>query len=81
MTLEDLLRMTVKGKNSVTKQDIEYHPDFRVAVQSDSAVAGGNKGVHIIIHANGHNSETMDFIVTGNELFDIGNAGAVARDR
>ena len=63
MTLEDLLRMKVKGFNGVSGKEVEYSPDFRVAVQHIN-----NEAVEIIIHAQDHNSETLDFAVRGNEL-------------
>ena len=55
-TLEDLLRMQVSNKQS---------PDFRVRVQEIT-----QDGVRIIIHADGHNSETKSFFVCGNTLND-----------
>lgn len=64
MTLEKLLRMEVEGKNSITGENVKFTPEFRVAVQKKT-----NEGVHFIIHANGHNSETLDFFVSENELF------------
>lgn len=66
MSLEQLLRTKIPAK---TKDgvDIEISPEFRVAVQSLEG-KGDFKGVHIIIHANGHNSDTLDFLVNGNEL-------------
>ena len=63
MTLEKLLRMTIKGKSLVTGDDIEYPPEFRVAVQEKT-----DNEVRIIIHAMNHDSETLDFMVRGNEL-------------
>ena len=65
-TLEDLLRMTVKGRSAVTQQEINYPPQFRVSVQN---IRDG--GVHFIIHADGHNSDTLDFIVKGNTLVPL----------
>lgn len=62
MKLEQLLRTMVPAQN-FDGDDIEISPEFRVAVQSITP-----DGVHIIIHANGHNSDTLDFIVSGNEL-------------
>lgn len=64
MTLEKLLRMEIEGKNSITGENVKFTPEFRVAVQKKT-----NEGVHFIIHANGHNSETLDFFVSENELF------------
>ena len=66
MTLENLLRMEVEGKNSVTGEEVKFTPEFRVAVQKKT-----NEGVHFIIHANGHNSETLDFLVKSDELFQL----------
>ena len=62
MTLEQLLRMKVE-----TESGVEYSPDFRVAVQSEN-----HESVRIIVHANGHSSETLDFIVKGNSIIPIG---------
>lgn len=64
--LEDLLRtkVTPKDKNNPA---LEISPEFLVKVQSLEG-HGDFKGVHILIHANGHNSDTLDFLVNGNEL-------------
>ena len=62
MTLQQLLEITVTSKDK-DNNDIEVSPDFRVAVQQD--VDGG---IHFIIHPYGHNGETLDFLVIGNEL-------------
>ena len=64
-TLESLLRMKVKSEGKDGPVDIS--PQFRVAVQGE--VLGG---VHFIIHANGHDSETLDLVVFGNVLKDLG---------
>lgn len=61
--LETLLRMQVEDVSLVSGETISYSPEFRVAVQQI-----GEGGVHIIIHADGHSSDTLDFIVSGNEL-------------
>lgn len=63
MNLEELLRMKVKGINSVSGKEVEYSPDFRIAIQHEN-----DEAVEIIIHAQDHNSETLDFAVRGNEL-------------
>lgn len=65
MTLEDLLDMKVYAKNK-DNEDIEITPEFRVAVQSFQG-----DGTHIIIHANGHDSDTLDFIVSGDTLIKV----------
>lgn len=65
-TLEDLLRTVVKSASPVTGRPIEYPPEFRVAVQGSN-----DASVFIIIHANGHNSETLDFNVSGNTLTQL----------
>jgi hypothetical protein len=62
MTLEELLRTKVKSKNK-DYQDVEISPDFRVAVQNMT-----DAGVHVIVHPDGYDSETLDFVVSGNEL-------------
>ena len=61
-TLENLLRMTVPAKDK-DGNDINVTPEFRVAVQHIR-----DDGVHIIIHPNGHSGDTLDFVVSGNEL-------------
>lgn len=66
MSLEKLLRMEIKGTSPITGEDISYPPEFRVAVQNKT-----DEGVHIIIHANGHNSDTLDFLVRENELIQM----------
>jgi len=71
MTLENLLRMKVKSVNTVTLEEVEMSPEFRVSVQNDKAMLDGRPAVHIIIHAMGHNSDTLDFYVVGNKLQDI----------
>jgi len=65
MNLQQLLSMKVPAKDK-DDNDIEVSPEFRVAVQSITP-----EGVHIIIHADGHNSETLDFIVNSNELREM----------
>ena len=62
MTLQQLLETTVTSENKEGSK-VEVSPDFRVAVQQ---VKGG--GIHFIIHPDGHAGETLDFVVTGNEL-------------
>ncbi len=63
-TLEDLLRMTVPvGPGCTSPEGTPMSPGFRVSVQKAS-----DDGVHFIIHANGHDSETVDFVAKGNRL-------------
>ena len=62
ITLQQLLETTVTGQNK-DGAVVKFSPDFRVAVQQ---VKDG--GIHFLIHPDGHNGETLDFIVTGNEL-------------
>lgn len=64
MNLEKLLRTKVEFEGLNGKVNIT--PDFRVAVQKIS-----DAGVHIIIHANGHSSDTLDYMVNGDELSRI----------
>lgn len=65
MNLQQLLSMKVPAKDK-DDNDIEISPEFRVAVQSIMP-----NGVHIIIHADGHNSDTLDFIVMENDLLTL----------
>lgn len=64
-TLEQLLRMKVKSTDK-DGNEVEVSPEFRVAVQD-----ADDKGVHIIVHAMGHDSDTLDFKVSGNRLEDL----------
>ena len=57
-TLEELLKMKVHARN-----DTEFTPDFRVAVQSEK-----DGGQHIVIHPLGHAGDSLNFIVKGNKL-------------
>lgn len=63
MNLEQLLRMKVSGISAVSGEDIEYSPEFRVSVQRES-----EDGVHVIIHADGYDSETLDLLVSENRI-------------
>ena len=79
-TIEELLSMKVKGKNGVLKEqgkpcEVEVSPEFRVAVQNIT-----DEGVHIIIHANGHNSDTIDLLVKDNKVSVINNSERIYED-
>lgn len=64
MNLEQLLRMTVPvPAGCVAPEGTPMSPDFRVAVQEVT-----EEGVRIIVHAYGHDSETLDILVRGNTL-------------
>lgn len=63
MTLQELLSLKVKAPNGQ-----EYSPDFVVSVQGDPATMLYPR---IIIHAAGHDSDTLDFYVCGNELVPL----------
>lgn len=66
-TLEELLRMTVPvGPGCVAPEGTPMTPEFRVAVQNV-----GDDGVHFLIHAVGHNSDTLDLVANGNQLTRI----------
>jgi len=73
-TLENLLRMQVsKLPNGTILRDkhgfvIAFTPEFRVAVQSIT-----EDGVHVIIHANGHDSDTVDLLIKNNDVSVIGS--------
>lgn len=62
-TLQDLLRQTVKINGA------DAHPDFRVAYQGER-----DGGSHFIIHINGHDSETLDFIAKGDQIQRLQNS-------
>lgn len=64
--LEDLLRTKIQAKDK-DGNEIEISPEFLVKVQSLEG-NGEFKGVHIMIHPNGHSGDTLDFLVNGNEL-------------
>lgn len=64
MTLEELLKMNVCAKSEVTGKEVMVSPGFIVLVQHECP----NGGVHFIIHADGYNSDTLDFVVRGNDL-------------
>ena len=66
MTLEKLLRMEVPAKDK-DGNVIKITPEFRLAVQDLECVVDGKKGVRVIVHANGHNSDTVDLWVCGNQ--------------
>lgn len=68
VTLERLLRMTVPIPEGTVGAPGQMPPDFRVAVQR---VDEG--GVHFVIHPNGHDGETLDFVASGNTLTQIPN--------
>lgn len=66
MNLQELLKMKVKSQDH-QGNEVEISPEFRVAVQS----VYSDGSVHIIIHPNGHNGETLDFLVKGNTLHPV----------
>lgn len=69
MSLEGLLRTTYPvGPGCIAPEGTPASPEFRVSIQ-----ATHSDGVHFIIHALGHNSETLDFIVQGNSLVPVNN--------
>lgn len=64
MNLEQLLRMTVPvPAGCVAPEGTPMSPEFRVAVQDIT-----DDGVRVIVHASGHNSDTLDLLVRGNTL-------------
>ena len=64
MNLEELLRMTVPvPAGCVAPEGSPMSPEFRVSVQEV-----GEDGVHFIIHAVGHDSETLDLVAQGNQI-------------
>lgn len=67
MTLEELLRSKVSLNMPAPLSGAkEVTPDFLVAVQDQTP-----EGVHIIIHPDGYNGDTLDFLVSGNTLKEL----------
>lgn len=65
--LEDLLRVTVPvPAGCVAPEGTPMSPEFRVAVQEVA-----EDGVRIIVHALGHNSDTLDLWVIGDSLLTL----------
>lgn len=62
MTLEDLISMRVKS-HDVNGNCVLVSPDFRVSVQRFD-----DEGAHVIIHADGHDSETLDLCIQDNDV-------------
>jgi len=54
------MKVAAKDKN---RKKIEISPDFRVSVND-----GRNGAVHMMIHADGHDGDTLDFTVVGNKV-------------
>ena len=66
-TLEKLLRMTVHvGPGCIAPEGTQMSPEFRLSIQEIT-----DDGVRFIIHAHGHDSHTMEFIVQDNSLIPI----------
>lgn len=65
MNLEELLRTQVECEDG-RGNTVQISPEFRVSVQGER-----DGGLHFIIHAHGYDSETLDFVVKGNELTQI----------
>ena len=59
-TLEHLCRMKIK------KEGLEYSPDFRMVVKSESA-----DEVRVMIHPRGVRDNVYDFVLKGNEAKPI----------
>lgn len=67
MKLENLLRMTAPcPAGCVAPEGTPYSPDFRIAVQEVA-----EDGVRIVVHAMGHNSDTIDAWVIGDQLLTL----------
>jgi 16S rRNA U516 pseudouridylate synthase RsuA-like enzyme len=67
MKVEQLFRMTVPvGPGCISPEETPMSPEFRVAVQEVR-----DDAVRVIIHANGHDSETLDRWVIGDQLLTL----------
>jgi hypothetical protein len=63
--LHDLFSMEIESEDK-DGNTVMVSPEFRVAVQSKT-----DKGVHVIIHANGHSSDTIDLVVTNDSIRNL----------
>ena len=63
VTLEQLLSMEIQSISPVTGEDINFPPEFRVAVQEKTP-----NGVRVIIHAMNHDSDTLDLLIKDNSV-------------
>lgn len=68
ITLSELLDMEIDSISPVSGEPIKYSPEFRIAIQSKT-----EDGIHIIVHAIGHNSDTLDLIVNGDHIAHLGD--------
>ena len=69
--LEQLLRMTVPvPEGCVAPAGTPTSPEFRIAIQK-IIDDGPITGVHIIVHPNGYNGDTLDFVVVGDQLMTL----------
>lgn len=66
-TIENLLRFQVDAEG--TSGPVKITPDFRVAVQGEK-----HGGIHFIINADGHDSETLDLVARGNTVAHLSSA-------
>ena len=71
MTLEDLLRAGYVSKQTGDS----VWPDFCISIQIKRNYQGG--GVRVLIRAIDADSDTLDFVVVGNELRPIPTDRAV----
>lgn len=62
--------MTVESEDKDGNK-IQITPQFRLSVQNLHWTNGGDDAVHFIIHANGYNSETLDYVVYGDNVTEL----------
>lgn len=67
-TLEKLIRESsyINEDEDTTGYGLTVYPDLRLSVQKVT-----DEGIHIIIHVDGRNSNTLDFIINDNELKEL----------
>ncbi|MDH5183387.1 MAG: hypothetical protein OEX12_05800 [Gammaproteobacteria bacterium] len=65
--LYDLLGMEIESKDK-DGNPIMVSPEFVVKVQHKTDL-----GIHVIIHANGHSSDTVDLVVGENKIIKLGD--------
>lgn len=67
-TLQELFEMQLETISPVSKKLVKYSPNFVVSVKSIDS-----DGVRVIVHADGVNSDTIDLLITDNNVIVEGN--------